>query len=228
MVQGMKEQNFVANLVLSFCLLTFFGAQTMRADSYKMVFNSVGGENSGGVYTYPYYFTVTNLSTNSTVSDLPLMCISFSNEIALGETWTATGYTAGYLGGEYEEAAYLSIHAGRSSPDEAQWAAWYLFDPGGNYSNSPFSTAELSTYLFNLSYTPSDYSSAVFYLAVPGSQSEGGTAQSFGIATFSELPNLQQGATPEPSSLLLVTTGMFLLAFVIFHNAKVSSMALRR
>ena len=47
-----------------------------------MVFTGAGGANLGGVYTYPYNFTVNG-------TPMQLMCDTFDNEIYNNETWTA-------------------------------------------------------------------------------------------------------------------------------------------
>jgi hypothetical protein len=56
------------------------------AGTVNMTFNTAGGSNSwGGFYIYPYHFTVGPPGTPES-----LMCVSYSNEIYGGETWTPT------------------------------------------------------------------------------------------------------------------------------------------
>src|ERR1700761_2227597 len=95
---------------------------------------SAGGPNtSGGVYTYPYYFSI-NGSTYPGLT--PLLCDSYDNEVWQNESWTANQVTLASLipganGLKYEEAAWLFSKMG-TNPTSAQaatynWAIWGLF-----------------------------------------------------------------------------------------------------
>ncbi|MGH9511526.1 MAG: hypothetical protein ACRD2U_05260 [Terriglobales bacterium] len=126
------------------------------ADS--MVFNGPGGNNSGGVYTFPYDFTVNGQS-------MQLLCDSFDNEIVSGETWKATEnsipgsgrlFDPG-LSGNYAAAGLIfdtivgangvALSGVTANSSDANWAIWALFSSNaladitpGNAS-SPFGTA---------------------------------------------------------------------------------------
>src|SRR5439155_16319087 len=95
---------------------------------------------TNGVYTYPYNFTITPTGGRQSFK-LSLMCISYDREITIQETWKANRTTAGALGPEYEEAAYLwSVAAAnfQTNPTEAidaNWAAWSLFAGGPDIYN---------------------------------------------------------------------------------------------
>jgi len=142
----MKKFGLCTILAMSvFCFLSSLNPAKAYATPVIMDFTGVGGANSGGVFTYPYYFTINGVPT------VPLMCVSYLQEIYLStpnETWqatitpigTATTTPPGLTATEEEEDAYLdsvilnpsSSVQTTSSPaqiiSDAQWAAWEVGD----------------------------------------------------------------------------------------------------
>src|ERR1041385_3778586 len=98
-----------------------------------MSFIGPGGNNSGGVYTYPYNFVVTPGGTAA------LICDAFNNDVIAGETWTATVNTLtggnGMFAGQanslnnYKAAGLIfqGIVNGTISANVGNWAIWGLF-----------------------------------------------------------------------------------------------------
>jgi len=116
----------------AFCCLSWLSPLKASADTVTLTLENVGpGNNSGGVYTYPYNFSVDGGSSYAS-----LMCFDYTDEIYSGETWTASVVDINSSSSQQDlELAYLySVAANSSNPAatvaDAQWAAWELFDPG--------------------------------------------------------------------------------------------------
>lgn len=67
----------------SFLTLAALVCPSGRAETLTL--ESVGGQNAGGYYVYPYNFSVNGSSTLD-----PMMCLDFNREVTVGETWQAT------------------------------------------------------------------------------------------------------------------------------------------
>jgi hypothetical protein len=190
----------------------------------NMSFTGVGGANLGGVYTYPYIFTVDT-------KPMQLMCDTFDNEISSPETWTATentissAATSGLLDGvtnpglKYDAAGLIfdtmlgvnSVSvAGFTNNQDANWAVWALFsttalqDITGSAS-SPFGpggdSAAFTLYknaLIAAATPPAGaFNGITIYTPVAGSQSgqpQNGVPQEF----------VGYSAVPEPSELSML------------------------
>ncbi len=215
----MRHRGFFA---LIFALLTA-GLLSGSAFADSMVFNGPGGANLGGVYTYPYNFTVNG-------APMQLMCDTFDNEIFNNETWTANentisgAATSGLFnsvtnaGLKYDAAgiifaSMLGVNGvtlpGFTNNQDANWAVWALFsttalqDINGSAS-SPFGlggdSAALTIYTNALAAAAgapsSDFNGITIYTPVAGTQ----------VPTTDGLPQEFLGYTPvpEPSELSLL------------------------
>jgi hypothetical protein len=79
--------------VSALCFMT--GLSPLQASATKLTFDgttykSQGGNSLGGYSTYPYYFTI-----NSATTEVPLLCVSFQDQITNGESWNVNVVTVG-------------------------------------------------------------------------------------------------------------------------------------
>jgi len=198
------------------CLVPFMPMQA-HAETVTLTLENVGpGNNSGGVYTYPY-----NFSIDGTTPYVSLMCFAYEQEIYVGETWTADiEYITANSSVDYKELAYLyNVAADPTSSattvSAAQWAAWELFDPALSTSPNPPGQTAVDAELtlaasFILTANSSYYNNVALYIPVAGSQIPGtdGLPQSF----------IGDPPVPEPSGLVLLGSGLLLSALLLFRK----------
>ena len=218
--------------LLSFCVL--LPSITVSAQTVNMGFIAPEGNNSGGVYTYPYNFTLNGSGSN------PLMCTTFNRGITNGESWTANTLgvsnlnattvqglefpSAGVVG--YLEASYLFVeevsaynNSNADSEGLYNWAVWDLFigtDPSASRLSAN-DEAAVQSYLTaaetlgnNGSLTPSQFSNLIIY--TPTDISPTGPQEFMGYGT----PVLP---IPEPGTVTLVGWGLAGL-LLISHRRK--------
>lgn len=199
-----------AALAIATCLLGL--SHGACADTLKFVSDS--GVSAGGEDVYPYNFQINGSSTLT-----QLMCIDLNRTISFGESWNVSANSIALdssLTSQMYRADALLFYAsttGQYSNADLQWAAWSIFDPSGVSGNAAFDTAAQNLASVAMQYAGSSQliSSGFFSkftLYQPTSDQTGWT---------NGIPQEFIGAaqTPEPSSFLLIGSGLASFAGVV-------------
>jgi hypothetical protein len=196
--------------LLLLALATFGTALPAAASPVHIKLTGVGGASQGGVYVAPYYLSINH------GTPVAVICDDFSHEVTIDETWYATIHTFSNLSGtrfgagdkqEYEEAAWLYTKF-LSDPSQAgniNFALWALFTPSAKTSGGY--TMGAKTWYNDAITWYKDGASGVdfadFKIITPTNLWGSNSPQEY----LYYCPG-SSSPTPEPSSLLLLGTGL--------------------
>jgi len=223
-IQKMKQSRACAILSTSaFCFLLLFSSLKARADTIvTLELTGVGSNSAGGFAAYPYYFSV-----NGGPGTTPLMCVGYYNGIGWYESWSATiepvsamstivtntGSPAQwqyFAESVWEEAVWLfnDANVNPANNDNDQLAAWGLFS---GESNVPGSDNAQLTLAYNFVTDPDNANSPLYnqyQIYVPLS----------GWPEGDDVPQVFIGYSPEPSSLILLGSGLLGIAGFLWRR----------
>jgi len=203
------HRRFLLSLVVALSLSTLAFANSATVN---MTFLYPGTNLSGGYYTYPYYFSINGGKAT------PMMCGSFNNHITVGENWKAN--VSGLLSGkglfgkdirDYKAAGiiFMGVVNGTIDAKVGNWAVWNLFVKG--ITTDAAVLALDSNALFLAKHAPAnEFKGLVLYTAV--GETPGHGPQEFIGYRGTPL------ATPEPGSLMLLSTGLIGIAGMLRRN----------
>ena len=169
--------------MITLCLCT---GSALANSIVSVKLTGVGGNNAGGVYTYPYFLSVKG---NASVA---MICDSYDNEVTIGETWKAhvTGLLSshGLFGGqllEYKAAGLMfkSILNGTLNVNVGNYAIWGLFSTNAQNSSyfqtSGAGTIEAKYLALAATASNSEFRGLVLYTPIAGTQSWGCIPQEY-------------------------------------------------
>jgi len=205
-----------------FCAFLLLVPPSVYADSVTVTsidYGPMSGSGPGATNVYPYGFTV-----SGTTGIVPLMCLSYENDIDYNEHWTAA---ATPIAGNklFEEAAYMFSRMGTYGATDVQWANWELMDPGDKLLEKTIAglpkadqttianlQTDAATWV-NANPDSSLYSNFVIYVPEGDGYLPNGNDDGTPQTLIGE-------SAPEPGSFILLGSGLFGLAAFVYGRKR--------
>jgi hypothetical protein len=213
----MRALRFAGIFLFILAMLWVCTGSALANSTVDMQLVSVGANNAGGVYTYPYYFSING------GAPVALVCDSYDNHVSIGETWQA--HVVGLLSGQglygnqlldYKAAGLIfkSILNGTLNVNVGNYAIWGLFSTNAqnsSYFQSSGAGGIEQLYLTQAGSAPNGaFNGLVLYTPISGTQSANGTPQEY----------IGYSPVPEPGTMILFGTGMLSLAGMVRRKLK--------
>ena len=205
-------------LALGFAVCVgFASAQASFADTLTLM--STSSETAGNDYVYPY-----NMSLNGSSATTPMMCINYNDEITTGETWQVQAQQISTSSSvQLQEDAFLFSKVATNGDLATQLDVWYILDSDAAANSGWNSTVEMN--LVNMAQnavpglTNSFLNQYTILSPVVANQAgwTDGTPQSFIVNS--------SAVTPEPSSLLLLATGLSAASLLLMRRRAIQEQA---
>ena len=224
----MKKLGTILGILVLFT--AFSSATTVTMQLTGFVGPDGGPNTSAGVYTYPYYFSITSGST--TTNNVALVCDSYDNEVWQNESWTANevslsdviaGNAHGLYGSvtSYEQAAWLfsqmGTHPNNAAAAEYNWAIWGLFSSNAR-NQSAYTSSGAAGIVLPTSFNGFDFSGYSIYVpANPSNATLNGNSvndvpqEYIGYSTTHTGQGPPPQRTPEPAAITMLAAGLALL-----------------
>ncbi|HEY0162691.1 MAG TPA: PEP-CTERM sorting domain-containing protein [Edaphobacter sp.] len=180
-----------------------------KADTLKYVGSVHGGE------TGPYHLVLNGMD------DVNLFCLDDFRTIYQGEVWRATAYSGDHFYTEnthstdfkYEQEAYIYSMLGETGKNghvytnqDVQDALWSIFDKNADTTKWAKDLVKASK---SFDYTENFLDDFLFYIPTSWSHRDGQPQDMIGSApTPTTPPSPPMAVTPEPSTLLMLGTGL--------------------